>query len=364
VIAIRGNHEICERAGHGYFLFFDVNEYPNNTMAGQVCFNFTSPRAVSFANEQFLVFDDSFIKPLDGGIDKYNFSTFARTRSQAALPPCANTFDYPPDLLPLWLAEGACPQAPGADDPPLYAIPTPRYEDPTQSPVDIESEIDLYSAMMGTLRNLSLSHDTNFYVSHRPVFGVGCNGSVFQSLDWTVQQSLGPNTFNRVSACIGGHMHWLLALLYEALPHQIVVGHGGTGFIPNYVNQDSLAGLIVKAGKGDMFQGVVTRGMSTSAMHGYGIMERNDAGGYLVSFRGLNGTEMVDLNFSFVIPRGPRVSDESPTVPPADSPTVTARPTSDAGPPAPSPTRTSDGPLLLPVRLLLVLFPFASCRLG
>lgn len=75
VIAVRGNHEICSRAGHGYFLFFDVNEYPEDTVAGQYCEDYIAPRAVSFANEQFLVFDDSYIAPMNGGIDHYNFST-------------------------------------------------------------------------------------------------------------------------------------------------------------------------------------------------------------------------------------------------------------------------------------------------
>lgn len=75
LIAVRGNHEICSRAGHGYFLFFGTNRYPENTVAGQYCIEAFEPFAVSFAQEQFLLVDDSGISPMDGGIDDYNFGT-------------------------------------------------------------------------------------------------------------------------------------------------------------------------------------------------------------------------------------------------------------------------------------------------
>jgi Calcineurin-like phosphoesterase len=339
VIAVRGNHEICTRAGHGYFLFFDVDEYPEDTVAGQYCEDYIAPRAVSFANEQFLVFDDSYIAPMNGGIDHYNFSTYL---------PCLE-LSFCSALLPLVSrcpAKGACPQAPTGTDPPLVAAQTPRYDDPTQSPAEIQAEIDRYATMMESVRNLSLSHDTNFYASHRAPFAVACNGSILQSLDWTVQQSLGLNTFDKVSACIAGHMHWLLVLLYDTLPHQIVVGHGGTSLIPNYVNQNSLPGLVVEAGKDSMFRGIVKDGMSSSLMHGYAIMERRDDGDYSVTFRGLNATlEMEDLNVTMVVPRGPRVRESSPTLPPVDYPTATAPPSSSSGSESPvaPPTTTSNG---------------------
>jgi hypothetical protein len=231
-------------------------------------------------------------------------------------------------------------------EPPLFAVQTPRYDDPTQNPAEIQSEIDRYANMMETVRNLSLSHDTNFYASHRAPFAVACNGSILQSLDWTIQQSLGRNTFDRVSACIAGHMHWLLVLLYDTLPHQIVVGHGGTSLIPNYVNQNSFPGLVVEAGRDNAFRGIVEDGMSSSLMHGYAIMEHRDDGDYSVTFRGLNGSmEMEDLDFTLAIPRGPRVQQNSPTLPPVDYPTATAPPsvTNDTERPTTPPTTATSG---------------------
>ena len=176
--------------------------------------------------------------------------------------------------------------------------------------------------MMEVLHELSLSHDTNFYAAHRPVFGVACNDTVLQSLDWTMQQASGLNTFNRISACIGGHMHWLLVLLYQGLPHQIVVGHGGTEFIPNYVNQDSLPGLEVNVGKNGILKGTVERGLSSSDLHGYAVMERNTDGNYDVILKGLQGSSMVLLDFNFTIPKGPRVAEDVPTPSPVEYPTV------------------------------------------
>jgi hypothetical protein len=86
--------------------------------------------------------------------------------------------------------------------------------------------------------------------------------------------------------------------------------------------------------------------MSSSLMHGYAIMERRDDGDYAVTFRGLNGSmEMEDLDFTLAIPRGPRVQQNSPTLPPVDYPTATAPPSfiNDTERPTVPPTTATSG---------------------
>ena len=75
LLAIRGNHENCDRAGHGYFLFLAQEEYPPEMLAGHHCTGYSHPYAVPFDNEQFLVMDDSLIDPLNGGFDHFDYGT-------------------------------------------------------------------------------------------------------------------------------------------------------------------------------------------------------------------------------------------------------------------------------------------------
>eukprot|EP00550_Attheya_septentrionalis_P010292 CAMPEP_0198288844 /NCGR_PEP_ID=MMETSP1449-20131203/7220_1 /TAXON_ID=420275 /ORGANISM="Attheya septentrionalis, Strain CCMP2084" /LENGTH=662 /DNA_ID=CAMNT_0043987061 /DNA_START=151 /DNA_END=2136 /DNA_ORIENTATION=+ len=292
IIAVRGNHENCARAGHGYLFLMDQAPY-NGTDAGSYCLDYTAPYHVPFKNEQFLVMDDSFINPLNGGIDHFNFTN------------------------------GTCPQAPTDES---LIVPTSQnpYLDPKQ---DNATNADLaqFTTYMEKIRNFSLSHETNFYLSHRPVFAVACDGSEMTSLDWTIQQSLAANTLDRVVAMIGGHMHWLEALSFvnQSLPVQLVLGHGGTDRIPNYVNQDIFPYLQLQVGQetdngSTLFQGRVEKGISDSRMFGFALMDRNtDTKNYDVTFLSLNRTtsipKLVELEFQLTIKKGPRVTNSDTT---------------------------------------------------
>jgi hypothetical protein len=181
----------------------------------------------------------------------------------------------------------------------------------------IQSQLANYTADFDTLHKLSLNYSTNFFAAHHPIFAIACNGSLLQSTDWTMQQSLSNHTLDRVSAIFSGHMHWLLSLSYKggALPHQIVVGHGGTDMIKNYINQDAWPGIVVQVGANtSRFMGIVESGLSAADMYGYAVMERNSSNGrYHVKFRSLNMSmmEMVTLNYQVEIPKGPRVCVKS-----------------------------------------------------
>jgi hypothetical protein len=67
-VMVRGNHEVCNRAGQGWYRYLDINPFdtsdvktcddPANDNAG----NFNDPWAVSFGDTQFVTFDSSNVQ--------------------------------------------------------------------------------------------------------------------------------------------------------------------------------------------------------------------------------------------------------------------------------------------------------------
>ena len=281
LIATRGNHENCARAGHGYFLFLYYDDYPSDVRAGDWCDEYTPPFTVPFQHEQFLVMDDSAISPKGGGIDHFDF------------------------------IDGACPNAPLENDGVILALPQSRYDDPKQTASDVMEQINQYKEYFDQLEAAAMNFDTNFYVSHHPLFAIACNASHMVTLDWTMQMALSPMTLDRVSAMIGGHMHWFGAFSFEnqTLPAQVVVGNGGTMLIDNYVNQDALPFVRLEVGQGGMYQGTVESGI-TSSNFGFGIMQRHANDSYTTDFYNVSGVDIETpelLDFQLDIPKGPRV---------------------------------------------------------
>lgn len=142
-----------------------------------ICLSKFPPYNVRFENEQFLVMDDSQINPLRGGVDHY-----------------MNT------------PEG-CPEAP-TDGSLIVPVRENRYLDPDEAE-KARQQVELFTDYFQQIEELSAERETNFYVGHRPVLGIGCNYTSIVTLDWTLQQSLGPTTLDRISGIISGHMHWL-----------------------------------------------------------------------------------------------------------------------------------------------------------
>jgi len=199
-IAIRGNHETCVRGGHGFFIFMSPLKLPD-TWTQNDCHDHSDIYAVPFAHEQFLVMDDSAIKPKDGGIDHMDF-------------------------------HHTCP--PKVDEP----EPQSRYLDHKQNETGskaralIGEQIEYFTKQMSKLKNLSRTHKTNFLSTHRPLFAIACNGNSYITMDWTLQEAWkkDKSVFGRVSAVISGHMHWFQGIHFKnnGLPAQFVVGNGGT----------------------------------------------------------------------------------------------------------------------------------------
>merc|ERR1719401_718684 len=225
-IVLRGNHEECDRGGHGFFIFLDPRPLPAG-WTPQDCREYTEPYAIPFQKEQFIVIDDSMVSPAYKDMDDADFNCH-------------------------------CPSSQ------VNPYPVSRYDDPTQKRADIDSQISHYRGQFEKLWNFSKAHETNFLLSHRPVFAVACNGSAFIKMDWTLQQASIPETMDlnwgsrppvhsrtleRISTIISGHMHWFEALQFQnyGLPTQLVVGNGGTKLIPNYMeaHEGGLVGLRV-----------------------------------------------------------------------------------------------------------------------
>eukprot|EP00428_Durinskia_dybowskii_P014247 CAMPEP_0170212984 /NCGR_PEP_ID=MMETSP0116_2-20130129/6114_1 /TAXON_ID=400756 /ORGANISM="Durinskia baltica, Strain CSIRO CS-38" /LENGTH=555 /DNA_ID=CAMNT_0010463531 /DNA_START=116 /DNA_END=1783 /DNA_ORIENTATION=- len=235
-IVIRGNHEDCSRAGHGWFMFMDPRPLPPNWSAGY-CESYTEPYSIPFKHEQLLIIDDTAIKPKAGGIDHFDF-----------LPACS------------------------AGE--AQAVSANRHEDPSQNLSFIDAQVQMYTRHMRRLADLAKGHKTNIYVGHRPLFAFACNHSEYTSLDWTMQQAWQACAVDlgSVVLAISGHMHWFTGVEYagRAHPTQVVVGHGGTKLIPNSVPEQEFEGSQL-----EILGAKVSRGSSKSAF-GYATLTSGD----------------------------------------------------------------------------------------
>lgn len=97
---------------------------------------------------------------------------------------------------------GQCPGSPKSG----YIVPIEqnRYNDTNDQTID--DHLNVFTQHFHKIEQMSLQSDTNFYLGHRPIFGIGCNNGTIAALDWTLQQSLGRTTLDRISATFSGHM--------------------------------------------------------------------------------------------------------------------------------------------------------------
>ena len=74
-IALRGNHETCERSGHGYFRYLDprpASSFGDILAAfAPFCLTYTDPYTVQFDSDNWLVLDSSTVATEDVSIDSY-----------------------------------------------------------------------------------------------------------------------------------------------------------------------------------------------------------------------------------------------------------------------------------------------------
>lgn len=283
-IALRGNHESCARAGHGWFLLLSPDPYPLDVVGGSYCLDYTEPRQISFQNEQFLIIDDSGIEPKDHGFDGLKF------------------------------VEGDCPADTGSDLPAPEVMNRFLATNPEQECEHIYSQLNTFTRYFERVREMSSeSNRTYFYLGHRPIFGIACNDTKLLSMDWTLQCSLACSTFDQISALFSGHMHWreTISFANNLLPPQIVVGHGGTDLVENYIIDQSLDGLKLEVGSNSQISVTVEEGKPDSSAYGYAVLqsgERRDEGS-TVSFRGIDMTtgSAYDTGRPIIIPPDPKI---------------------------------------------------------
>lgn len=283
-IVVRGNHESCDRGGHGFFLLMDPREYPEDTRGGNHCVDGNTPvYNVAFDNEQFLV------------VDNNRMGEFYTTQ------PDDNRHD-------------SCP-APSADGSPIIPASQNRYKDPQADKEAIEEELAMFTGYWEQVETMSASHENNFVLVHRPVFSVSCSylsANVMTTSDWNMQHTLKPETLKRISGIISGHLHIAQGIQFvdNELPVQVVVGHGGTELHASDMHSDvwSQVKIKVETRDGGFVQGTVDRGFVNVDMHGFAVMERNtDNGDYGVVFKSLDESigELVDIEFPITVPKGP-----------------------------------------------------------
>ena len=87
-IVLRGNHEECERSGHGWFRYLDPR--PSETFQGggeiyaPYCVSYTNPYNVEFEHDNWLVVDSSSVANEDISIDAYPPLEYTEAEAQAA----------------------------------------------------------------------------------------------------------------------------------------------------------------------------------------------------------------------------------------------------------------------------------------
>jgi hypothetical protein len=122
IISLRGNHEICTRAGYGYFLFMSQMDYPSDVRGGDFCTEYAPPYSVGYEHEQFLILDGSSIEPMDNCIDDFDF------------------------------VDGACPGPNENGDGIGVPIEQNRYFDESQTNTSIVEQLDVFMDAFAVLK--------------------------------------------------------------------------------------------------------------------------------------------------------------------------------------------------------------------
>jgi len=87
-VMVRGNHEVCNRAGQGWYRYLDTNPFDSSDVktcdnpANDNTGNFNDPWAVSFGDTQFIAFDSSNVQKT--AYNPPNFQPFTTELAEAA----------------------------------------------------------------------------------------------------------------------------------------------------------------------------------------------------------------------------------------------------------------------------------------
>ncbi|MGH7802393.1 MAG: metallophosphoesterase family protein [Thermodesulfobacteriota bacterium] len=147
----RGNHEMCTRAGEGWFRFLDYQTPLSN------CVEFTEPFAIDIGIVRLLMLDSA----------------------------SADDFSAPPEL------------------------------------------VEIYADQIAKLSELA--NDNSWFVTHRPIWGVGEFDDEIFTTNPTLQSSTGNSLKAGINLVLSGHLHLFEMLRFnEERSPQFIVGNGGT----------------------------------------------------------------------------------------------------------------------------------------
>lgn len=203
-IVLRGNHEECERSGHGWFRYLEPRSSESFLGGGDIyapyCVSRSNPYNVEFEDDNWLVVDTSSVASEDVSIDS-----------------------FPPEEYTKMDAETA------------GTAPVPSLDSCETKP----ASGDDFIAEFLQLTQLSNSASRQWLASHRPLFGLtfqdeGSGGQLY-SFQCQLTDALAKSAVSlpNIAAVVSGHFHaWQLVEFQEAggsmRPAQLVVGNSGT----------------------------------------------------------------------------------------------------------------------------------------
>lgn len=233
-IAMRGNHEQCDRGGHGYFLFLDPRPLPAN-WTGDYCRPYTEMYTVPFDHQQYAVLDSSAIHDVDMDLE--------------------------------------CPTAGGTPQAAVDELDVFQQAAADGEKAELDYQIAHFRAQIDAAEASAGLDVTNFMLSHHPMYAVLCDRRRYVTADLTLQHAMRHTTLPGFAATIHGHVHWFQALLFEGggLPMGIIVGNGGTSLDPGRMAEPS-------AGVGMTVKGVRVSKAFTSSLFGYSVLLRGEDG--------------------------------------------------------------------------------------
>jgi hypothetical protein len=251
-IVLRGNHEVCRRAGMGWFRYLDPAPLAQVSMRRSPwCLSTTPTYRVSMSQDEAIVIDSAFTVKGAISIDQY---------SQQAYSGWSGAPSIVPPMSPICIDE----------------------ENSTNS------TLPNLEARLASVAALATDGLRKWILTHQPIYGLVCqdhgNGSELFVFDCPIINAAAAAALNvsGVYAFISGHKHVFQFVAYEGddRPPQIAVGNSGTQLQnPQDGSPNNLA-----AAKGGDVVGTVIAEVVEVGQFGFATIElKNQAGPLLTA---------------------------------------------------------------------------------
>lgn len=222
-VVARGNHELCSRAGPGWFYFMGPgSSLPQAGMAQMSC-----PAQGSLGNPDSNVMSHlNFIAPYHVELDTLNVVVMDSANACDAFAPNKTT--------------------------------------------------TIYKKQFETVSGFIAQDKQNWFITHRPMWGIKkfqADNDEVETITDTLQQAVSNSLPEGIDLLLAGHMHIYQALTFEGdeMPPQLVVGNSGVK-LANAKNIPATIPKVTLPGGIDLSNGMVIK------KHGYMIMELDGEG--------------------------------------------------------------------------------------